>query len=145
MSNKFLKGEYKLQHPEKYTGTRAPIYRSSWEYGVMRLFDNNPAIIAWASESVTIPYLDPLTGFKKNYIPDFLVVYQDRSGKNHAELVEVKPSKEASLTEAKSTRDRALVVRNQAKWRAAAAFCKGNGMSFRVVTESQIFGTARKR
>jgi hypothetical protein len=111
----------------------------------MRLFDNNPAVIAWASESVVIPYIDPLTGHKKNYIPDFLVVYQDRKGQNHAEIVEVKPSKEASLTEAKSIRDKALVARNQAKWRAATAFCKGAGMSFRVVTENQIFGAARKR
>ena len=145
MANKFFKGEYILQHPEKYSGSRPPIYRSSWEYGVMRLFDNNPAIISWASESVIVRYMDPLTGHKKNYIPDFLVVYQDKSGQTHAELVEVKPSKEAVLTEAKSTRDRALVARNHAKWHAANAFCKRNGMSFRVLTESQIFGQGKKR
>ena len=54
-------------------------------------------------------------------------------------------SKEAALTEAKSTRDRALVARNHAKWQAANAFCKRNGMSFRVLTESQIFGQGKKR
>ena len=144
--SKYLQGRFVCKHPEKYAGGQDPIYRSSWEFGLMQFFDNNPSVITWLSEGVFIPYLDPLTGLKKNYVPDFLVVYVDRTGRKNAELIEIKPSKETTLAEAKSARDRAFVARNHAKWQAATAYCKRNGLTFRIVTEKNLFpGAGKKR
>jgi len=78
-----------------------------------------------------------------------LIVYKDKFGKQRAELVEVKPAKEAIAENAKSKRDRAALLLNTAKWGAALLYCKKNGLNFRILTEDQIFvkkGTqSRKR
>jgi hypothetical protein len=62
MSLKFSQGTYAVKNPDKYIGVGNPRYRSSWELSVMRMLDENDAIQQWASESVKIPYRDPLTG-----------------------------------------------------------------------------------
>ena len=92
MSLKFSQGVYKIKYPEKYIGQGAPRYRSSWEFTFMTFCDNNPSIQQWASESVKIPYRDPLTGKQTIYVPDFLISYVDRNMKKHVEIVEIKPA-----------------------------------------------------
>ena len=67
------RGRYTLRNPDKYAGTKSPIYRSSWEHTFMTFCDNNPAVIGWASEAVRIPYKNPLTGKQSSYVPDFFV------------------------------------------------------------------------
>ena len=98
MSLKFSQGFYKLKNPEKYVGLGQPRYRSSWEWHVMKMCDENPAIQNWASESVKIPYRDPLTGKATVYVPDFLVVYVNNNKKKCAELWEVKPVKQTPIS-----------------------------------------------
>lgn len=140
MARNYAQGKYNLTHPEKYAGNKTPIYRSSWELTMMRFCDNNPAVIQWASEAIKIPYRNPLTGRNTVYVPDFFIVYRDRNGKTHAELIEVKPSKETSLEAAgNNARNRASVLLNYAKWEAAQHFCKRNGIAFRVISEKEIF------
>jgi hypothetical protein len=105
----------------------------------MNFLDNNPSVVSWASEAIFIPYRDPLTGRNTIYVPDFLIVYVSRDGSRHAECIEIKPSTQSTMESAKSLRDRAAVVRNQAKWQAATRWCKQNGLTFRVLTEQQMF------
>jgi TnsA endonuclease N terminal len=143
--SKFSQGKFVPKNPSKLVGKHDITFRSSWELTVMNFLDSHPSVIQWASESVSIPYTNPLTGSKHNYIPDFLVLYKDKNGKQRAELVEVKPSKEALLENAKSKRDKAVLLINTAKWAAAAAWCKKNGVTFRVLTESDIYITKPKR
>ena len=81
MSLNFSKGLYKIKNPEKYIGSRDPIYRSGWELTFMMFCDNNPAIQQWSSEPVRIPYRDPLTGKATVYVPDFLISYLDKNQK----------------------------------------------------------------
>ena len=133
------KGFYKLTHPEKYVGVSAPIYRSSWELSVMQICDNNPGVLQWASEAMKIPYTNPLTGKHTVYIPDFFVVYEDVKGNKKIELWEVKPVSQTLLTEAKKRVDKLALVLNEAKWRAARAFASKNGMTFRIITERDLF------
>ena len=133
------KGEFTPKHPEKYKGTYPIIYRSSWELAVFTKFDVHPNVIQWASESVTIPYQNPVTGKFARYIPDLLVVYIDKKNKRHAELIEIKPMRETFMETAKTRRDKIAVIINTAKWKAAAAFCQRNNLKFRVLNESQIF------
>lgn len=143
---KYAQGKYTVKNRDKYVGRKEPTYRSSWEFSFMMFADNNPSVLQWASEPFMIPYRNPFTGKKTIYVPDFMMVYVDRNGQQHAEVIEVKPSKEVSMENAKSVRDRASVALNLAKWSAAQDWCKNYGMRFRVVTESDIYqNTAKTR
>jgi hypothetical protein len=137
--SKFATGKYLIKNPEKYIGKRAPTYRSSWEFTFCSFCDNNPAVINWASEAITIPYRNPVTGKNTVYVPDFLIVYVDAKQRKHTELVEIKPTKETTMESAKSYRDKLSVAINMAKWAAADAWCRANNIRFRVVTEFDIF------
>jgi hypothetical protein len=136
---KYNQGQFIPKNPQKIVGNAKILYRSGWELAMMTFLDNHPSVIQWASESIRIPYVNPLTGRRSQYVPDFLVLYQDKNGKQHAELIEVKPKKEAMLENAKSKRDKAFLILNTAKWAAAAQWCKKSGVSFRIVTEDQLF------
>ncbi len=136
---RFSQGEYKPRNPKKYVGKGKIKYRSSWELAFMNFCDNNNHILEWASESIKIPYRNPVTGKQSIYIPDFLVFYQNKHGKKVAELVEIKPKKQSIMESKLSNRDKAVVAVNYAKWDQATKWAKRNGMVFRVVTEEQIF------
>lgn len=145
LGGKYINGFFVPKNPHKYVGKGNIVYRSSWEWAFMNFLDNNDSILQWASESVHIPYRNPFTGKNTIYVPDFLMVYVDGSGQQHVELIEIKPSKETSIEEAKSMRDKAHVALNMAKWSAANAWCKRQGIKFRVITENQIFQQGKKR
>jgi len=146
MSLKFAQGVYEVKNPEKYVGLGNPRYRSSWELAVMKMLDENDGIQNWASESVKIPYRDPLTGKQTVYVPDFLVVYIDKAKKKHAELWEIKPRNQTTLESVgKNPYNQGQYVRNMAKWEVARIWCKKNGLQFRVITEDQIFHMGGKR
>lgn len=146
MSLKFSQGIYKVKHPEKYIGTKAPKYRSSWEQTFMMFCDNNPSIQQWASESIQIPYRDPLTGKNTIYVPDFFIVYLDRNMKKHAELIEIKPANQMLKERVgKNPYNQAQYVKNMAKWAAAGNWAKQNGVQFRVINENDIFMNGNKK
>ena len=144
---KYSQGIFVPKNPEKYAGKGNIRYRSSWELTFMNFCDNNPNIVAWASESIQIPYYNPLKQKKTHYIPDFFIRYRDASGREISELIEIKPSKETSLANAgKSVRNQAFAVVNQAKWQAAENWCKSNNITFRILTEHDMFtGSSKKR
>lgn len=143
---KFAQGYYTPKNPDKYVGTGKIKYRSGWEMTFMMFCDNNDKVIKWASESIRIPYRNPLTGKQTIYVPDFFIVYQGRNGQPTVEVVEIKPSKQTSLQEAgKSRRDQAAAIVNQSKWQAASEWCRRNGITFRVITEHDIFHQGKKR
>lgn len=143
--SKYSQDSFIPKNPQKLVGNPSPFYRSSWELTVMTLLDNHPNVIQWASESITIPYINPLTGNRSVYVPDFFVLYKDKNGRERAELIEVKPRKEAIAENAKSKRDRAALIVNTAKWAAAMTYCKKAGIHFRVLTEDQIYITKGKQ
>jgi len=145
MARNYAQGKFQLKNPAKYIGARQPTYRSGWEMVFMQFCDNNPSIVQWSSESIQIPYRNPFTGKQTIYIPDFLIIYIDKNQKTHGEVIEIKPSTETTMESAKSTRDQAYVVLNMAKWQAAQAWCKNQGLKFRVVTENEIFHKGQKR
>jgi hypothetical protein len=142
---KWAQGIYTPKNPQKYIGNHKPRYRSGWELTFMTFCDNNESIIYWASESMRIPYKHPLTGKPTIYVPDFFVVYQNKFGKQVAEVVEIKPKKQ-SVIESKvaNAKDRMVVAINHAKWQAAMAYCKSQGLTFRVITEDDIFRNGSK-
>lgn len=145
MANKFQQGPYVVLNPQKYAGKGVPKYRSGWELAFMRFCDSNDHIISWSSESLVIPYINPLTGKKTRYIPDFLIQYRNKHNKVVTELIEIKPKKQSVLESKASNRDRAIVAINYAKWAAAQKWCQRNGLTFRVITEDDIFRQGGKR
>ena len=145
-NTKYKQGLYKLKNPKKYKGDPYNVvYRSSWELTFMMFCDNNPSVQQWASESVKIPYRDPLTGKHSVYVPDFLVQYIDAQQKKHTELWEIKP-KNQTLVESvgKNPYNQAQYVKNMAKWESANIWCKQRGIKFRVINETDIFQNGRK-
>lgn len=142
---KFVQGKFTPKNPEKYIGTKTPTYRSSWEWAFMQFCDNNPSIQRWASEAIKIPYRDPLTGKQTIYVPDFFINYVDKNGKMHAELIEVKPANQALKEKVgRNKMNQAHYIRNMAKWEAARAWCKQQGVFFRVVSENDIFHNGKR-
>ena len=142
----FAQGIFTPKHPEKYIGNHKPKFRSGWEMSFMMFLDSNDNILQWASESISIPYRNPITGKNSMYIPDFFVLYKNKHGKQIAEIVEIKPKKQSLIESVRaSARDRMIVAVNQAKWASAAAYCKRMGMGFRVLTEDQLFHTGKNK
>ena len=142
---KFAQGYYTPKNPQKYVGIGKIKYRSSWELVFCQFCDNNEKVIQWASESIRIPYRNPLTGKQTIYVPDFLITYQDKSGRHIAELIEIKPKAQTMITEkTRSARDKMSIAVNTCKWQAAQAWCKRMGISFRVITEDDIFYSGRR-
>ena len=146
MPRRFAQGRFSLKNPDKYMGTKDPLYRSSWEFAFMKFCDESPAIAKWASEAVRIPYRNPLTGRYTIYVPDFFINYVDKGGQPHAEIVEIKPQNQ-SLKEkvGKNLNNQASYVLNRAKWEAATVWCRQKGLRFRVINETDIFHQGNKR
>jgi hypothetical protein len=110
----------------------------------MRVLDSHPSVKTWASEAIQIPYQDPTTGRWRMYIPDFFITYIDSEGKTHGEVIEVKPIKQTLESAARSRRDKAAVKLNTAKWESAVAWCKTVGLTFRIMTEKEIYRNPRR-
>jgi hypothetical protein len=143
---KFAQGRFEMKNPGKYVGTKTPLARSSWEFVFMRMLDEHQGVEKWASESIQIPYRDPLTGKYTIYVPDFFITYVDKNGAKHAEVVEVKPASQTLLENVgKSVYNQQQYVKNMAKWEAATKWCKQQGIKFRVVNEEHIFHQGSKR
>jgi hypothetical protein len=142
--SKYAQGKYQIKNLEKYMGKRLPTYRSSWEFTFCQFCDNNPAVLHWASEAIQIPYRNPVTGKQTVYVPDFLIVYTDANQRQHTEIIEIKPLKEATMESAKSYRDKLMVAVNMAKWAAADNWARANNMRFRVVTEFDLYKNVKR-
>lgn len=137
---RFARGKFVPKNPEKYIGNKTPTYRSSWEWHFMNLCDSHESVHRWASEAVRIPYRDPLTGKNTIYVPDFFIQYADKKGALHTEIIEIKPKNQSVLESVGKNKVRqAQFVQNQAKWAAANAWCKKQGLKFRVINETDIF------
>jgi hypothetical protein len=147
--NKYNQGFYIPLNPHKYSGKLPIRCLSSWEFKVCKMMDLNENVISWASESVGIKYINPIKSvqygkeFISTYYPDYTIVYIDKFGKKHKELVEVKPKRQAFMEAAKSKKEKLDVILNTAKWQAARAFAAQYGYKFRIITEDDIFGGKR--
>lgn len=145
---KYYKGFFQPKHPNKYRGDPTKIiYRSMWEFKVMRYLDSNDNVLEWASEELAIPYRSPIDGKIHRYFPDFIVKMKDRDGKVTVRMLEVKPLAQTKPPEvrkkgSKITKKYITEVQrygiNSSKWEAADEYCKDRGWSFHVLTEKQL-------
>ena len=138
--SRFAQGKFVPKNPQKYIGLKVPTYRSSWEWQFMRFCDTNAAIQQWACEAIQIPYRNPLTGKNSIYVPDFFIQYVDAKNRTNVDLIEIKPQNQAFLESVgKSKVRQAQYIQNQAKWAAANAWCRHQGIKFRIITENELF------
>ena len=142
--SKFAQGSYVIKNKAKYVGKGTPRYRSGWELAFMRFLDNNDSILQWASESISIPYRNPITGKQSIYVPDFLITYRNRNNQMVAEVIEIKPKKQSIVESKMKANERAIVAVNYAKWDSATKWCKKQGLLFRVITEDDMFRNGNK-
>jgi hypothetical protein len=71
-------------------------------------------------------------------------MYRNKDNTIKAELIEIKPKKQSVIESKMSSRDRAVVAVNYAKWDAATRWARRNGMTFRVITEADMFHMGAK-
>jgi hypothetical protein len=140
----YRQGIYTPLNKEKYKGSFPIIFRSALELRFMRWVDQNPNIVTWGSESVIIPYQNPLTGRVSRYFTDFNITMRDKNGELKKFLIEVKPFSQTLPPVQKNKKTKSLIyqqaeyVKNQAKWQAAEAFCASHNSTFVILTEKHL-------
>jgi len=135
-------GYYIPINKQKYVGDITSIrYLSSWENGVCKWADLNPAIQYWSSESAKIKYKCATDDSIHTYIIDFTFKYTDGT----ILLVEVKPANQTVLPKASKGKKKSTVLtenlvflKNKSKWLAADAYAKQNGAKFVIWTEVKL-------
>jgi hypothetical protein len=146
-NSRFKQGIYIPQHKEKYKGKDYPRYLSSWELKLFRFCDYNSEVLEWGSESIVIPYLNPIDNKVHNYIVDAVIKLKTPTGIKKF-LVEVKPYKQTLRPVNKLTKHnkvpKSLIyeqlnyMRNIAKWESAKKWCQKRGFEFTILTEHQL-------
>ena len=146
----YRQGYYQPANPQKYIGDlNKIIFRSSYEKRFATYCDYNERILAWSSEPIQIPYLNPIDGVIKPYNVDFYVKIKTENSYSEY-LVEVKPSRQLNQPNApigKITEKRMISYMNAmksylvnlAKFKAAKQYAESRGWQFIVVTESMLF------
>jgi hypothetical protein len=135
------KGIYRPTNPKKYAGDpNRIVYRSNWERKFMLYCDRNDDIIYWASEELSIPYVNPIDRKVHRYFPDFII--KTKNGKRF--MIEIKPSIQTKKPTPKIKKSKAFMresleyIKNMAKWQAADVYCNDNGMEFKIFTEKEL-------
>lgn len=138
------KGKFAPKNPSKYNGNpQNIIYRSNWELRVMKYLDENPQVIWWSSEELSIPYISPVDLKTHRYFPDFIFKVKNKNNEVSTHMWEVKPYRQTQEPKIKRKTKQALqeamtYAVNQAKFNAAQIFCTENGWKFSVITEKEL-------
>lgn len=140
-------GKFKPKNPLKYKGNPTNIiYRSFWEFKLMKYLDAHPEVLSWASEEHIIPYRSPIDNKFHRYFPDFWVKKLN-NGIEEICLIEVKPLEQTKAPKrfegkGKPTRRYLQEVMtygvNAAKWKAAEEYCLDRGWKFYIMTEKEL-------
>lgn len=146
MSGNFVHGKFTPKNPAKYIGKFPILFRSSWEWKLMRYFDFQPAVVKWNSESLIITYMDPTrNNTMHRYIVDFTCTIKDKNGNMQNYIVEVKPHSQSVMPikgrKAHHTYVNECIIyaRNVAKWKFASEYASKKGAKFIVLTEKDLF------
>jgi len=138
-------GKFSPKNTNKYLGDPTNIwYRSLWERRVMVYLDENSTVVEWSNEEIVIPYLSPVDNKIHRYFPDFFVRLRNKQGLIESTIIEVKPASQAKPPKLQKKETRRYITEvmtwgvNEAKWKAADAYCKDRGWKFVVVTEKDL-------
>ena len=148
-----LSGSFNPRNPKKYKGDPRKIYyRSSYELEFMKFCDSNPNVLMWSSEEIYIPYVSPIDKQLHKYYPDFLIKVKNIDKSEDIILIEIKPfsqtrkpiNKKKGKPSKRLINEHATYMVNTAKWRAASEWCKQRNITFKIVTEKEIFKDGKR-
>jgi len=135
-SSRYEQNKYNLIYPSKYKGDSSTIYyRSSWERKLYFYLDNEPRVLKWNVEGITIPYEIQINEKWEThrYFPDCYAEIQKRDGtisktaieiKPYAETIQPVPPKKDTIKSLENYEYRMkMFLRNLAKWKAAKEYC----------------------
>lgn len=143
MAKDYKQGIYKPQNPQKYKGTKDPVYRSGYELKFMCWADNHPNVVHWGSECIIIPYISPIDGKMHRYFVDNFVRLKV-GNETKTFLVEIKPKDQTKAPILEGRKQKTKIYEtarwavNQAKWEAAKAWAKKKGWEFTILTEKEL-------
>lgn len=143
--SQYKQGIFKPQNSNKYLGSSYPTYRSGWELKFFRWADLNEKVLAWGSETIIVPYINPLDNKVHRYFVDNFVIFKDKEGNKQKFLIEIKPSKQVAKPVDSSRKKRSTIlheqttwITNQAKWEAATKWAEKKGCKFVILTEKEL-------
>ena len=141
-NNKYFQGIYTPINKEKYKGSTNPSYRSSLERSFFLHFDKNPNVVAWASESIVVPYYNDVDKKVHKYYIDLIAAIKDSEGNIQKYLIELKPFAQTQPPKQSNKKKTSTVLyenlmyyQNQCKWKAASEYAAKKGMKFIILTE----------
>lgn len=138
------KGRFIPKNPKKYAGdANNIIWRSTWEFRVMKWLDESDNVLLWSSEELVIRYYNPIDNKIHRYFPDFVVKVKKRDNLVMTYVLEVKPEYQTKQPvrrrkTQKFINESVTYIINQSKWKAATEFCKDRGWEFKVLTEHDL-------
>ena len=141
----YNQGRFHPRNPEKYQGNANNIiYRSSWELHFLQWCDRTDAVIQYASEEFSIPYVSPKDNRIHRYYPDGLVTMKRPDGSIQRYIIEIKPLNQCNPPKKREKVTKSYIYEctqyavNQAKWKAAKDFALDNGVEFKILTENEL-------
>lgn len=141
-NNKYFQGLYTPINKDKYKGSTNPSYRSSLEKNFFLYFDKNPNVVAWASESIVVPYYNDVDKKVHKYYIDLIAAIKDPSGEVQKYLIELKPYAQTQPPKQSNKKKSSTILyenlmyhQNQCKWKAAHEYAAKKGMKFIILTE----------
>jgi len=146
-NSKYIQGVYNPINKEKYKGSVNPIYRSSLERQFFYFFDTNSNVVAWASESIVVPYYNDADHKVHKYYVDLIAAIKDGTGNAQKYLIELKPHSQTQAPVSTPNKKQSTILyenlmyhQNQCKWKAASEYAAKKGMKFIVLTEKYLKG-----
>ena len=138
-------GKYKVKNTEKYVGNLHECkHRSSWELVYMKYLDNNPFVLEWGSETIKIPYYNPVEKRSRNYLVDFYASVMDKNCRKQKYIIEIKPSNQCFPPKQPKKKTKAFkeaimaYMVNQSKWKAAYKYAEKRDWRFIIITEKEL-------
>jgi len=145
----WYQGVFVPEHPDKCINKTEINFRSAWEKRFLFWLDTNPSVIKYGYEVITIPYRYDVDGKIHRYMVDFYAEIMTKDKKLERYLIEVKPKRQGqkpTMPKRKSAKsiknylyEARSYIKNKNKWESAQAFCKQNGMTFKILNEDNLF------
>lgn len=146
INKNFRQGVYKPINSQKYKGNDLPRFLSSWELKLFRWCDMNEDVVEWGSESIAIPYHNPVTEKTSCYFPD-VILKMKINNQIKKYLIEIKPYRQTQDPKNfdQSRKKKKTIIyenlnylKNVAKWSAAKKWADKMGYEFNILTEKEL-------
>jgi len=149
-SEKYNYGYFIPKNPQKYIGDVENIlYRSSWEFYVLRIFDQNERVLEYCAEPFAIKYQNPFNQKWRNYYIDAYAKILNVNNVIIEWIFEIKPNKYTKPPKkpknptVQANRNynyhaRQYII-NCKKFEAAKQYAASRGMKFGIITETFLF------